>query len=119
MLKYVFFTLIFGFFSFLTFGQDTLRTFHAEDTLKVKEVVPLINGKANWPVKRYDLEGRLVVIGSIKNNQRHGIFYDLNPETGDTLRQVTFQNNQREGKALSFYPDGRLRQRSDFVANQL
>jgi hypothetical protein len=45
---------------------------------------------------------KLVVIGSLKNEQRHGIFYDLDPETGDTLRQVTFQNNQREGETLSF-----------------
>jgi antitoxin component YwqK of YwqJK toxin-antitoxin module len=119
MFKSIVLTLIFGSISFLTFGQDTLRTYHAEDTLKVKEVILRINGKANGPVKRYDLEGRLVVIGSLKNDQRHGIFYDLDPETGDTLRQVTFQNNQREGEALSFYPDGTLRQRSNFVANQL
>ena len=117
MFKSIVLTLIFGSISFLTFGQDTLRTYHAEDTLKVKEVILRINGKANGPVKRYDLEGRLVVIGSLKNDQRHGIFYDLDPETGDTLRQVTFQNNQREGEALSFYTDGTLRQRSNFVAN--
>jgi antitoxin component YwqK of YwqJK toxin-antitoxin module len=119
MLKQIIFLSIFTFTSFLTFGQDTLRTYHAEDTLKVKEIVLLINGKANGIVKRYDLEGRLVVIGTLKNDQRHGIFYDLDPESGDTLRQMTFQNNQREGEALSFYPDGTIRQRSNFVANQL
>jgi hypothetical protein len=119
MFKPIFFTLIFAFLSILTFGQDTLRTYHAEDTLKVKEVVLLVNGKANGTVKRYDLEGRLVVIGTLKNEQRHGVFYDLDPETGDTLRQVTFQNNQREGEALSFYSDGKLQQRSNFVANKL
>jgi antitoxin component YwqK of YwqJK toxin-antitoxin module len=119
MFKPAIFTFFFGLVSILTFGQDTLRTYHAEDTLKVKEVVLLVNGKANGTVKRYDLEGRLVVIGTLKNEQRHGIFYDLDPATGDTLRQVTFQNNQREGEALSFYSDGKLQQRSNFVANQL
>ena len=119
MFKSIFFSLIFGLVSFLTFGQDTLRTYHAEDTLKVKELVILVNGKANGLVKRYDLDGRLVVIGSLKNDQRHGIFYDLDPETGDTLRQVTFQNNQRQGEALSFYPNGTLRERSTFQLNQL
>ena len=119
MFKTLFFSLIFGLQYFLTFGQDTLRTYHAEDTLKVKEVVILVNGKANGPVKRYDLDRRLVVIGSLKNDQRHGIFYDLDPETGDTLRQVTFQNNQRQGEALSFYPNGTLRERSNFQLNQL
>ena len=57
MFKTLFFSLIFGLQSFLTFGQDTLRTYHAEDTLKVKEVVLLVNGKANGTVKRYDLDG--------------------------------------------------------------
>ena len=119
MFKFIFSTFLFAFTTFLTFGQDTLRTYYVEDTLQVKEVVLLINGKANGPVMRYDLDGKLVVIGHLKNDQRHGIFYDLDPETGDTLRQVTFQNNQREGEALSFYPDGSVRQRSNFVANQL
>ena len=103
----------------MTFGQDTIRTYHEEDTLKVKEVVTLVNGKANGTVWRYDLDGRLVVLGQLKDGQRHGIFYDLDPETADTLRQLTFQNNQREGEALSFFPGGKLSQRSFFVGNKL
>ena len=57
MFKPAVLTFLFGLVSILTFGQDTLRTYHAEDTLKVKEVILLVNGKANGHVKSYDLEG--------------------------------------------------------------
>ena len=100
-------------------AQDTIRTYYDEGSLHIKEVLTKINGKAEGEVRLYDPNGKLILIGTLKNDQRNGLFYDLNPETGDTLRIVPFKNNLREGKAMSFFPGGNLSQESTFSANQL
>lgn len=103
----------------LCFGQDTIRTYYDEESLHIKEILTKINGKAEGEVRLFDINGNLILIGNLKNDQRNGPFYDLNPETGDTLRIVNFQNNLREGKSLSYFPGGGLSQESNFVNNQL
>lgn len=110
--------LVLGTFS-LGFAQDTIRTYYDEESLYVKEILTKINGKAEGEVRLFDIDGNLILIGNLKNNQRNGFFYDLDPDTGDTVRVVEFRNNLREGKALSYYLDGNLSQESNFVNNQL
>lgn len=102
-----------------SFGQDTIRTYYDEESLHIKEILTKINGKAEGEVRLFDINGNLILIGNLKNDQRNGFFYDLDPDTGDTLRILEFRNNLREGKALSYYPDGTLSQESNFVNNQL
>lgn len=100
-------------------AQDTIRTYYDEESLHIKEVLTKINGKAEGVVRLYDINGDLILIGNLKNDQRNGLFYDLDPDTGDTVRIVEFRNNLREGKALSYYPGGVLSQESHFSNNQL
>ncbi|MFC5190577.1 toxin-antitoxin system YwqK family antitoxin [Algoriphagus aquatilis] len=102
-----------------SFGQDTIRTYYDEQSLQIKEVLTKINGKAEGPVWLYDPTGKLILIGHLKNDKRDGAFYDLDPDSGDTLRIIHFRENLREGKALSFHPGGQLSQESTFVNNQL
>lgn len=102
-----------------SFSQDTVRTYYDEESLHLKEILIKINGKAEGEVRLFDINGKLILIGNLKNDQRNGTFYDLDPESGDTLRVVTFKDNLREGKALSYFPDGTLSQESQFVTNQL
>ncbi|MFN3997238.1 toxin-antitoxin system YwqK family antitoxin [Algoriphagus sp.] len=112
------FILILGTF-LQSFGQDTIRTYYDDESLHIKEILTKINGKAEGEVRLFDINGNLILIGNLKNDQRNGFFYDLDPETGDTVRVVEFRNNLREGKALSYYPGGALSQESNFVNNQL
>ena len=100
-------------------AQDTVRTYYDEQSLQIKEVLTKINGKAEGPVWLYDPTGKLILIGHLKNDKRDGAFYDLDPDSGDTLRIIHFRENLREGKALSFHPGGQLSQESTFVNNQL
>lgn len=100
-------------------AQDTIRTYYDEESLHIKEILTKVNGKAEGIVRLFDPSGKLVLIGNLKNDQRNGLFYDLDPETGDTVRIVEFRNNLREGKALSYYPSGMLSQESTFSNNQL
>lgn len=110
--------LIFGSFSG-SFAQDTIRTYYDEESLHIKEILTKINGKAEGEVRLFDPNGKLILIGNLKNDQRNGPFYDLDPDTGDTLRIVNFKNNLREGKALSYFPGGSISQESTFINNQL
>lgn len=112
------FILVLGTFSH-SFGQDTIRTYYDEESLHIKEILTKINGKAEGEVRLFDINGNLILIGNLKNNQRNGFFYDLDPDSGDTIRIVEFRNNLREGKALSYFQDGTLSQESNFVNNQL
>jgi len=102
-----------------SFGQDTIRTYYDEESLHIKEILTKINGKAEGEVRLFDINGNLILIGNLKNDQRNGLFFDLDPETGDTVRIVEFRNNLREGKALSYFHDGTLSQESNFINNQL
>lgn len=101
------------------YAQDTVRTYYDEQSLQIKEVLTKINGKAEGPVWLYDPTGKLILIGHLKNDKRDGAFYDLDPDSGDTLRIIHFRENLREGKALSYHPGGQLSQESTFVNNQL
>lgn len=101
------------------FAQDTIRTYYDEESLHIKEILTKVNGKAEGEVRLFDLNGKLILIGTLKNDQRNGFFYDLDADTGDTLRIVQFENNLREGKAVSYFPGGNISQESNFVNNQL
>ncbi len=93
-----------------TFAQDTIRTYYDDESNLLKEIYLQVNGKAEGIIKRFDEEGKLTQIGTLVNNQRNGLFYDLDPETGDTVRITPFVNNQRSGIAKSFHPGGILQQ---------
>ncbi|OYX20409.1 MAG: hypothetical protein B7Z16_06670, partial [Algoriphagus sp. 32-45-6] len=100
-------------------AQDTIRTYHVENPTRVKEIFTKINGKANGEVRLFDLDGNLVQIGQLKDDQRHGTFVDLDPETGDTVRVMQFVTNNRQGKSISYFPGGAISQESYFENNQL
>jgi antitoxin component YwqK of YwqJK toxin-antitoxin module len=100
-------------------AQDTIRTYYDEEKTLIKEIYFRINGKAEGEVKRFDEEGKLVQIGFLKNNQKHGIFLDLNPLNGDTLRLTPYESDERNGRVVSFYPGGAIEQESTYVNNQI
>ena len=100
-------------------AQDTLKTYYDEEETLLKEIFTLRNGKAYGEIKRFDEEGNLVQIGNLKGDQRDGLFIDLDPETGDTLRIIPFVDNVRYGEAKSFFPEGKLKQTSTYLDNQI
>ena len=100
--------LLFLSFCLIAKAQDTIRTYYDEDQELLKEIYVRINGKAQGQIKRYSEDGQLIQIGFLKDDQRHGLFVDLDPATGDTIRIVPFLENQRNGLSKSFYPSGQV-----------
>lgn len=101
------------------YGQDTIRTYYDEEETIIKEMYFLLNGKANGEVRRFDEEGNLVLIGHLQDDQKNGLFVDLDPKSGDTLRIIPFVGNIRSGESKSFFPGGKLKQTSTYSDNQL
>lgn len=101
------------------FAQDTIRTYHDQEETLIKELYLMVNGKANGEIKRFDEEGYLVQIGHLKDDQRNGLFIDLDPLSGDTVRIIPFVDNSRSGESKSFFPGSKLKQTSTYQDNQI
>src|SRR5690606_41221517 len=74
------------------FAQDTLRTYYDEDSLHVKEILTKRNGKAEGVVRLFDPTGKLILIGTLTNDHRDGLFYALDPESGETRAIIQLED---------------------------
>lgn len=101
------------------YAQDTIRTYYDEDQTLLKELIPQSGGKAEGLMQVFDTDGKLIFKGFLKNNLRVGKFVELNPETGDTLRILPYRDGKLEGKSLSYYADGSIRQELYFQNDEI
>ena len=101
------------------YGQEMVRVFYDEQQTILKEIYPTVNGKAEGTLKRFNEEGKLILLGNLKADQREGLFVELNPDTGDTLRTIPFQNNLKHGVSQTFFLDGTIRQELRYENDQI
>ena len=101
------------------YGQEMVRVFYDEQQTMLKEIYPTVNGKAEGTLKRFNEEGKLILLGNLKADQREGLFVELNPDTGDTLRTIPFQNNLKHGVSQTFFLDGTIRQELRYENDQI
>ncbi|EJX01473.1 MORN variant repeat protein, partial [gut metagenome] len=73
---------------------------------QLKSSVHFEHGVQSGPFKLFSADGKLLEEGVLKEGVRHGPFTLYSPETGQPVRQGTYQLNELDGEVITWRPDG-------------
>ncbi|WP_375583605.1 toxin-antitoxin system YwqK family antitoxin [Cyclobacterium xiamenense] len=94
-------------------AQVEVSYYDAENN-QVKERYETQDGLPHGRYQRYDPFGNLTQVGQFLDGEKTGLFVELHPQSGDTLKITPYLADQVQGEVVSFYPSGQIAQRAFF-----